>query len=373
MSTHSIARQQEPAHYHIAVLPGDGIGPEVMKQAHKVLDAIRHRFAIRITTSEYDIGGIAIDRHGSPLPDVTVSGCENADAILFGSVGGPKWEHLPPASQPERGALLPLRKHFRLFSNLRPARLYTSLASFCPLRHDIAEKGFDILCVRELTGGIYFGQPKGREGEGKYERAFDTEVYHRFEIERIARIAFESARKRRHKVTSIDKANVLQSSVLWREIVSEIAKEYPDVEINHMYIDNATMQLIKAPSQFDVLLCSNIFGDILSDECAMITGSMGMLPSASLNEQGFGLYEPAGGSAPDIAGKNIANPIAQILSTALLMRYSLKRDDIADAIESAINYVLEQGYRTADLAGNGKAISTDEMGDIIARGIIEEK
>ena len=211
----------------------------------------------------------------TPLPQTTVEGCEQADAILFGSVGGPKWEHLPPAEQPERGALLPLRKHFKLFSNLRPAKLYQGLEEFCPLRADIAANGFDILCVRELTGGIYFGQPKGREGSGQHEKAFDTEVYHRFEIERIAHIAFESARKRRHKVTSIDKANVLQSSILWREIVSEISKQYPDVELSHMYIDNATMQLIKDPSQFDVLLCSNLFGDILSDECAMITGSMG--------------------------------------------------------------------------------------------------
>ncbi|WP_387464857.1 3-isopropylmalate dehydrogenase [Photorhabdus sp. RM323S] len=357
--------------YHIAILPGDGIGPEIMTQAHKILDAIRQRFNIRITTSEYDVGGIAIDRHGCPLPLETVTGCEQADAILFGSVGGPKWEHLPPAKQPERGALLPLRKHFKLFSNLRPARLYAGLEVFCPLRSDIAAKGFDILCVRELTGGIYFGQPKGREGQGKYERAFDTEIYHRFEIERIARIAFESARKRRNKVTSIDKANVLQSSVLWREVVTEIAKEYPDVVINHMYIDNATMQLIKDPSQFDVMLCSNIFGDILSDECAMITGSMGMLPSASLNEKSFGLYEPAGGSAPDIAGKGIANPIAQILSAALLLRYSLGHHDAANAIEQAVNHVLEQGYRTTDLAGNGKAISTDEMGSVIARYVAE--
>ncbi|WP_445375236.1 3-isopropylmalate dehydrogenase [Photorhabdus tasmaniensis] len=357
--------------YHIAILPGDGIGPEIMTQAHKILDAIRQRFNIRITTSEYDVGGIAIDRHGCPLPLETVTGCEQADAILFGSVGGPKWEHLPPAEQPERGALLPLRKHFKLFSNLRPARLYAGLEVFCPLRSDIAAKGFDILCVRELTGGIYFGQPKGREGQGKYERAFDTEIYHRFEIERIARIAFESARKRRNKVTSIDKANVLQSSVLWREVVTEIAKEYPDVAINHMYIDNATMQLIKDPSQFDVMLCSNIFGDILSDECAMITGSMGMLPSASLNEKSFGLYEPAGGSAPDIAGKGIANPIAQILSAALLLRYSLGHHDAANAIEQAVNHVLEQGYRTTDLAGNGKAISTDEMGSVIARYVAE--
>ena len=225
--------------------------------------------------------------------------------------------------------------------------------------------------MRELTGGIYFGQPKGREGSGQYEKAFDTEVYHRFEIERIARIAFESARKRRHKVTSIDKANVLQSSILWREIVNEIATEYPDIELAHMYIDNATMQLIKDPSQFDVLLCSNLFGDILSDECAMITGSMGMLPSASLNEQGFGLYEPAGGSAPDIAGKNIANPIAQILSLALLLRYSLDADDAASAIERAINRALEEGIRTGDLARGAAAVSTNEMGDIIARYVVE--
>ncbi|MFB5744342.1 3-isopropylmalate dehydrogenase [Cedecea sp. S5-13] len=359
--------------YHIAVLPGDGIGPEVMAQALKVLDAIRHRFDIRISTSTYDVGGAAIDRHGSPLPPATVEGCEQADAILFGSVGGPKWEHLPPAGQPERGALLPLRKHFKLFSNLRPARLYQGLEEFCPLRADIAANGFDILCVRELTGGIYFGQPKGREGSGMHEKAYDTEVYHRFEIERIARIAFESARKRRSKVTSIDKANVLQTSLLWREIVNEIAKEYPDVSLSHMYIDNATMQLIKDPSQFDVLLCSNLFGDILSDECAMITGSMGMLPSASLNEQGFGLYEPAGGSAPDIAGKNIANPIAQILSLALLLRYSLNAEEAAQAIESAINRALEEGHRTGDLAREGNAISTDEMGDIIARYVAQGK
>ena len=357
--------------HHIAVLPGDGIGPEVMAQAYKVLDAVRQRFGLNITTSEYDVGGAAIDKHGSPLPEATVAGCENADAILFGSVGGPKWEHLPPNDQPERGALLPLRKHFKLFSNLRPARLYQGLEEFCPLRADIAAKGFDILCVRELTGGIYFGQPKGREGQGMHEKAFDTEVYYRFEIERIARIAFESARKRRNKVTSIDKANVLQTSIMWREVVNEIAKDYPDVSLSHMYIDNATMQLIKDPSQFDVLLCSNLFGDILSDECAMITGSMGMLPSASMNEQAFGLFEPAGGSAPDIAGKNIANPIAQILSAALLLRYSLGADDAANAIEQAVNKALEAGHRTGDLANGQQALGTSEMGDIIARFVKE--
>lgn len=358
-------------HYHIAVLPGDGIGPEVMAQAQKVIDAVNKRFSLNITTKEYDIGGIAIDNHGTPLPATTLAGCEQADAILFGSVGGPKWEHLPADQQPERGALLPLRKHFKLFCNLRPARLYQGLEAYCPLRADIAQRGFDILCVRELTGGIYFGQPKGRDGEGREERAFDTEVYHRYEIERIAHFAFKSAQKRRYKVTSIDKANVLQSSILWREVVTEVAKQYPDVTLQHMYIDNATMQLIKDPAQFDVLLCSNIFGDILSDECAMITGSMGMLPSASVNEAHFGLYEPAGGSAPDIAGKNIANPIAQILSTALLLRYSFNEDKAAQTIEEAITRVLATGYRTADLAGEGNAITTAEMGDHIAQFIQE--
>ncbi|SQI42541.1 3-isopropylmalate dehydrogenase [Leminorella richardii] len=357
--------------YHIAVLPGDGIGPEVMQQAIKVLNAVRQRFAMDITTQEYDVGGAAIDRHGMPLPPQTLEGCEKADAVLFGSVGGPKWVHLPPDEQPERGALLPLRKHFQLFSNLRPASLYKGLEDFSPLRSDIAHKGFDILCVRELTGGIYFGQPKGREGSGPQERAFDTEVYHRFEIERIAHIAFEAARKRRSKVTSIDKSNVLQTSILWREVVTEIAKQYPDVELNHMYIDNATMQMVKEPSQFDVVLCSNLFGDILSDECAMITGSMGMLPSASLNDKGFGLYEPAGGSAPDIAGKNIANPIAQILSLSLLMRYSLNANDAADAIENAVNKALAQGFRTGDLAGSGPSVSTSQMGDAIAQFVAE--
>ena len=354
--------------YHIAVLPGDGIGPEVMTQALKVLDAVRNRFAMRITTSHYDVGGAAIDNHGQPLPPATVEGCEQADAVLFGSVGGPKWEHLPPDQQPERGALLPLRKHFKLFSNLRPAKLYQGLEAFCPLRADIAANGFDILCVRELTGGIYFGQPKGREGSGQYEKAFDTEVYHRFAIERIALIAFESARKRRHKVTSIDKANVLQSSILWREIVNEIATEYPDVELAHMYIDNATMQLIKNPAQFDVVLCSNMFGDILSDECAMITSSMGLLSSASLASGTFGLYEPAGGSAPDIAGKGIANPIAQILSMALMLRHSFGENAAAQDVENAVARTLQDQIISADLARampDAQVVNTVEMGQAI--------
>ncbi len=359
------------AAYNIAILPGDGIGPEVMRQAHKAITALRQRFGLQLNCTEYDIGGIAIDRHNTPLPESTLKGCQNADAILLGSVGGPKWENLPPEQQPERGALLPLRKHFQLFCNLRPAHLYATLAHLCPLRHEIAEKGFDILCVRELTGGIYFGQPKGREGHGAQEYAYDTEIYSRFEIERIARIAFEAARKRRGKVTSIDKANVLQSSILWRQVVNEISKTYTDVTLTHMYIDNATMQLIKDPAQFDVILCSNLFGDILSDECAMITGSLGMLPSASLNEKGFGLYEPSGGSAPDIAGKNIANPIAQLLSLALLLRHSLNAEEAALTIEQAIMLALAKGYRTADLAGASSAIGTEEMGDIIAKFIIE--
>ncbi|WP_421271671.1 3-isopropylmalate dehydrogenase [Aeromonas veronii] len=358
--------------YRIAVLPGDGIGPEVMAEAVKVLEKVRARFGLAFEYDRHDVGGIAIDNHGTPLPQSTIKGCEAADAVLFGSVGGPKWEHLPPNDQPERGALLPLRAHFKLFCNLRPARIYTGLEQFSPLRADISDRGFDIACVRELTGGIYFGQPKGREGEGANEKAFDTEVYHRFEIERIAKIAFESARVRRGKVTSIDKANVLASSILWREVVMQVAKSYPDVTLNHMYIDNATMQLIKDPSQFDVLLCSNLFGDILSDECAMITGSMGLLPSASLNESGFGLFEPAGGSAPDIAGKGIANPIAQILSAALMLRYSLGQEAAAQAIEQAVAQTLAEGYFTADLhqaSARHPVQSTSEMGSQIAARI----
>lgn len=355
--------------YNVAVLAGDGIGPEIMTQAIKVLDAVQQKFQFKLNYNHFDVGGAGIDNHGKALPEVTLQGCEAADAILFGSVGGPKWESLPPAEQPERGALLPLRKHFSLFCNLRPATLYKGLEKFCPLRADIAATGFDMVVVRELTGGIYFGQPKGREGEGAMEKAYDTEVYHRYEIERIARIAFETALKRTKHVTSVDKANVLTSSVLWREVVNEVAKDYPEVRLDHIYIDNATMQMIKQPSFFDVLLCSNIFGDIISDECAMITGSMGMLPSASMNEQGFGLYEPAGGSAPDIAGKNIANPIAQILSAAMMLRYSFNLEEAAQAIESAVQKVLAAGHRTGDLADDSQPVSTTEMGDLIAAAI----
>ncbi|PPI87969.1 3-isopropylmalate dehydrogenase [Candidatus Pantoea edessiphila] len=352
----------------IAVLPGDGIGPEVMSQAMKILNAVCKCFNIHINTMILDVGGVAIDHYGKALPEETINGCEKTDAILFGSVGGPQWEHLHPNSQPERGSLLLLRKHFKLFSNLRPSKLYNGLEHLCPLRIDIAKKGFDILCVRELTGGIYYGKPKGRNGSNIYEYAFDTEIYYRFEIERIATIAFEFARKRNKHVTSIDKANVLETSIMWREIVKEISNKYPDIKLNHMYIDNAAMQLINNPSQFDVLLCSNLFGDIISDECAMITGSIGLLPSASLNDKGFGLYEPAGGSAPDIAGKNIANPIAQILSLALLLRYSLKLHDAAYSIERAVSNVLKDGYHTRDIS-DINPVSTEEMGDIISQYI----
>ncbi|WP_022665278.1 3-isopropylmalate dehydrogenase [Desulfospira joergensenii] len=353
----------------IAVLPGDGIGPEVMAQAVNILETAGTLFDFRMEYQFADVGGAAIDSHGKALPDATLDLCRESDAILFGSVGGPKWENLPPEQQPERGALLPLRKTFNLYCNLRPAKVFPSLASASPLKPEIVRDGFDILCIRELTGGIYFGEPKGREGSGKEEKAFDTMVYTRFEIERIARMAFEAARLRKKKVTSVDKANVLFSMVLWREVVTEIAKKYPDVELNHIYVDNATMQLVRNPRQFDVLLCGNMFGDIISDECAMITGSMGLLASASLNEDKFGLYEPAGGSAPDIAGKGIANPIAQILSGAMMLRYTFGYAEAADAIEKAISRVLENGILTADLAGpSAKPVNTKEMG----QAIIEE-
>jgi len=355
----------------IAILPGDGIGPEVMQEALKVLDAIQKKFSFQLEYEFADVGGCAIDKHGEALPSHTVSLCESSDAILFGSVGGPKWESLPPEKQPERAALLPLRKHFKLFCNLRPARVFKALAGSSPLHPDIVGDGFDILCVRELTGGIYFGQPKGRQGSGPEERAFDTMVYTREEIERIARMGFTLARKRRKKVTSIDKANVLTTMVFWREVVSEVGREYEDIELNHMYVDNATMQLVKNPHQFDVLLCGNMFGDIISDECAMLTGSIGLLPSASLNDRKFGLYEPAGGSAPDIASKGIANPVAQILSAAMLLRHSLDLGEPADAIERAVAEALEAGIRTPDIAlDKRKAVGTVDMGNAVVERIL---
>jgi len=350
----------------IAILAGDGIGPEVMAEAIKVLDVVQKKFNFELCYERADVGGIAIDNHGEALPASTLSLCEKSDAILFGSVGGPKWESLPPEQQPERAALLPLRKHFDLFCNLRPARVFKSLTAACPLRADIIKDGFDILCVRELTSGIYFGTPKGREGEGPDERAYDTMAYKRSEIDRIARMAFDAARLRGKKVTSIDKANVLTTMVLWREVVIEVAKEYPDVELAHLYVDNATMQLVRDPHQFDVMLCGNMFGDIISDESAMLTGSMGLLASASLNKEKFGLFEPAGGSAPDIAGKGIANPIAEILSAAMMLRYSFGLDDAADAIDKAVEMTLEKGIHTSDIAIDpSRTVNTAAMGDAI--------
>ncbi len=360
------------ATHHIAVLAGDGIGPEVMAEAQKVLSAVSDKFSLSISTQHYDVGGCAIDNHGHALPAETLKGCENADAILFGSIGGPKWDNLPLEERPERAALLKLRSHFDLFGNLRPAKIYPGLEHLSPLREDIAKRGFNTLVVRELTSGIYFGQPKGIEGEGDAQFAYDTMRYTRPEITRIAHVAFQAAQKRNKKVTSVDKANVLLCSRLWREIAEEVAKDYPDVELEHIYIDNATMQLIRDPGQFDVMLCSNLFGDIISDECAMITGSMGLLPSASINGSGFGMYEPAGGSAPDIAGKGIANPIAQILSLSMLLRYSLNLNEAADAIDSAVAKTMEARCLTGELLSPEErhlAKSTSEVGDFIVRSL----
>ncbi|WP_068544666.1 3-isopropylmalate dehydrogenase [Thalassotalea crassostreae] len=359
---------------NIAVLAGDGIGPEVMVEAKKVLAAVASKFDIEINTKDYDVGGLAIDNHGNALPQETLEGCIASDAILFGSVGGPKWANLPPTEQPERCALLGLRGHFDLFCNMRPATLQPALSSLSTLRADISEQGFDVLVIRELTGDIYFGQPKGRKGEGEEETGFDTMLYSRAEVKRIAHLAFQAAQKRDNKVTSVDKANVLATSILWRQVVEEVAVEYPDVSYEHLYVDNAAMQLVRDPNQFDVMLCPNLFGDILSDICAMITGSMGMLPSASLNSSGFGMYEPAGGSAPDIAGQGIANPIAQILSAALMLRYSLNEDAAATAIEAAVADALDSNVLTADLLPadqRHKAKSTTEVGDYICAQIIK--
>jgi 3-isopropylmalate dehydrogenase len=358
--------------FKLAVLPGDGIGPEVMREAIKVLRAVEDRYGVKFETAEANVGGAGIDREGRALPESTVRICKESDAILFGSVGGPRWEKLPPEEQPERGALLPLRKLFGLFANLRPAIVFPALARSSVLRPDIVGDGFDVLIVRELTGGIYFGQPKGREKRGGEDRAFDTLVYTTGEIERIARVAFQAARKRSKKVTSIDKANVLTTMVLWREVVERVGREYPDVALNHLYVDNAAMQLVKNPKQFDVMLADNMFGDILSDEAAMLTGSLGMLPSASLSGTSFGLYEPSGGSAPDIAGKGTANPIAQILSLGMMLKYSFRMEEASREIEAAVAQVLSRNYRTADIASGGpdeKVLGTSEMGDRIAEAV----
>lgn len=348
----------------IAVLSGDGIGPEVMTPALGVLADVAARYNIFYQLEHALVGGIAYEETGHPLPEETLRICDEADAILFGSVGGKKWEELPPELTPEKGALLPLRKRYGLFANLRRAIVYPGLESASSLKSRLI-KGLDLLVVRELTGGIYFAEPKLKENL----RALDTMSYSRTEIKRIAHFAFQLARKRRNKVTSIDKANVLMCSKLWREVVTEIAEDYPDVECDHMYVDNAAMQLIKEPKQFDVILCSNMFGDILSDEAAQLTGSLGMLPSASINsETSFGMYEPAGGSAPDIAGKRIANPLAQILSCALMLRYSFGLEEAAVSIERAVKEVIADGIRTADIMSPGlREVNTSEMGGQVVK------
>ncbi|MDH4199216.1 MAG: 3-isopropylmalate dehydrogenase [Spirochaetia bacterium] len=367
--------------FKIGVLAGDGIGPEVMQSALRILKKATQNSDHTFEITEAAVGGAAIDLTGEALPADTLNLCEKSDAILFGSVGGPKWEHLPPTQQPERAALLPLRKHFELFANLRPAIIYPELKDASPLRSDLVENGLNILILRELTGDVYFGEPKGRRGSGPDEEAFDTMKYKRFEIERIARIAFESARGRKKIVHSIDKANVLTTMVLWREVVIEVHKNYPDVKLHHLYVDNASMQLIKNPAQFDVVLCPNLFGDILSDEASQITGSIGMLASASLGAPeskwgqpgySFGLYEPSGGSAPDIAGQGIANPIAQILSAALMLRYSFKMEKEALQIEAAVKKVIAEGARTGDLlptGSSGRALNTNQITDLVLNAL----
>jgi 3-isopropylmalate dehydrogenase len=363
--------------HKIAVLAGDGIGPEVMAEARKVLARVSEKFGPQFEFSEQLVGGAAIDSNGKALPADTLSVCEASDAILFGSVGGPKWEKLPPNEQPERGALLPIRKHFGLFANLRPSICYPSLTHASPVKEELIAGGFDVLCVRELTGGLYFGQPKFRGERDGEMTAVDTMVYKKSEIERIAHVAFRAAQGRRKQLTSVDKANVLENGLLWRATVEEVARSYPDVKLAHLYVDNAAMQLIKQPKNFDVVLCENLFGDILSDEMAMIAGSLGMLASASLGkarEGGlyFGLFEPSGGTAPDIAGKGIANPIAQILSAALLLRFSLGLEKEAAAIESAVRKTIDNGLRTGDIfsgASDTRQVGTAEMGGTITAAL----
>jgi len=354
--------------FNIATIPGDGIGPEVIGQTTKVLEKIGIKFNHTFNFTEVLAGGCAIDATGGPLPQETVDICKKSDSILLGAVGGPKWDNLGGSQRPE-AALLGLRGQLGLFTNLRPALLHEALKDACPLKPEYVEGGLDIMVVRELTGGIYFGERGYREG--KYgQEAYDTEAYSEFEIKRIAKIAFETAMKRNKKVTSVDKANILESSRLWRKVVNEMAKDYPEVTVDHLYVDNAAMQLVRAPKQFDVIVTSNLFGDILSDEASMITGSIGMLPSASLNETSLGMYEPIHGSAPDIAGQDIANPIATVLSAAMMLRYSFKLEKEAKVIEEAVTKVLNAGYRTGDIMSEGmKRVGTTEMGKLILENI----
>ena len=357
---------------NILVLPGDGIGPEIVAEAVKVLENVNSRFDLGLELDQALVGGAAYDEHGTPLPDVTLEKARAADAILLGAVGGPKWDNLENRDlRPEMG-LLGIRKQLGLFGNLRPAILYPQLADASSLKAEIVS-GLDILIVRELTGGIYFGQPRGiRTLENGEREGYNTYVYNESEIRRIAKVAFESAQKRNKKLCSVDKANVLEVTVLWREIMNEVAKDYPDVELSHMYVDNAAMQLVRAPKQFDVMVTGNMFGDILSDAAAMLTGSIGMLPSASLDVNNKGMYEPCHGSAPDIAGQGIANPLATILSAAMMLRYSLDAGAAADAIEAAVSKVLDQGLRTGDIFSAGMTkVTTNEMGEAVLAALNE--
>ena len=354
---------------HILILEGDGIGPEIVREARKVMDVVNAKFDLGLTFENELMGGCAIDVHGVPLADSTLEKARKADAILLGAVGGPKWDKLDRSIRPEKG-LLKIRSQLGLYANLRPALLYPQLVDASSLKPEVVS-GLDILIVRELAGGIYFGEPRGiRVLENGEREGYNTYKYSESEIIRIGRTAFEMARKRNGKVCSVDKANVLEATMLWREVMDTLHKEYPDVELSHMYVDNAAMQLVRAPKQFDVLVTGNMFGDILSDAAAMLTGSIGMLPSASLDKDGRGMYEPCHGSAPDIAGQGIANPLATILSVSMMLRYSLGYPQVADAIEVAVGKVLDQGYRTADIYTEGKTkVSTSQMGDAVVAAL----
>ena len=357
----------------IAILPGDGIGPEIIAEAIKVLEVLQQDFGLDVQLEQALVGGVAIDATGHPLPAETLTLAKQADAVLLGAVGGYKWEQLDIAIRPEKG-LLGLRSELELFANLRPALLFPELASASTLKAEVVEN-LDLLIVRELTGGIYFGEPRGvRTFDSGERQGFNTLVYTETEIERIARVAFESAEKRHKRLCSVDKANVLESTELWREVVTTVSKDYPDVELSHMYVDNAAMQLVREPKQFDVIVTTNMFGDILSDLASQLTGSIGMLPSASLDANNKGMYEPIHGSAPDIAGKNLANPLATILSVAMLLRYSFNNETFAEGIENAVSKVLQAGLRTQDIASeNTKLVSTSEMGDAVVAAIKENK
>jgi 3-isopropylmalate dehydrogenase len=353
----------------ILILPGDGIGPEIVSQAERVLNVVDERFDLGLTLDHGLLGGGAIDAHGTPYPEQTALKAQAADAILLGAVGGPKWDNIDRAIRPERG-LLAIRSELELFGNLRPAILYPQLADASSLKPEVVS-GLDILIVRELTGGIYFGQPRGiRELDNGEREGYNTYKYNESEIRRIGTLAFESAMLRDKRVCSVDKANVLEATILWREIMEEVAKDYPEVELSHMYVDNAAMQLVRAPKQFDVMVTGNMFGDILSDAAAMLTGSIGMLPSASLDKNAKGMYEPCHGSAPDIAGQGIANPLATILSVSMMLRYTFGLIDAANAIESAVSVVLDGGLRTGDIFTDGcTKVSTSEMGDAVVTAL----